>query len=119
MWTYVQISGRLYRDGVYQWTGYSGHGLGRNNPAWEFVPKIGPIPRGVYDILSPENWHVHLGPYALPLILKSRNFVNGRSGFFLHGDDAEHDASEGCVIKSPKSLRQLVWNSGDHELTVV
>jgi hypothetical protein len=119
MWMYEQLTGRMLRDGVLTWVGYSGHGEGRNNPAMENIPKTGPIPKGEYTFGLPEEAHSHLGPYAIPIHPKPGNSMLGRSGFFLHGDDAEHDASEGCIIKSPKSARKLVWESGDHDLIVV
>jgi hypothetical protein len=38
----------------------------------------------------------------------------------MHGDSKEHPgcASEGCVIL-PRTVREQVWSSGDHDLKVV
>jgi hypothetical protein len=42
----------------------------------------------------------------------------GRSLFRIHGDNAQNDASHGCVIL-PRNIRELIWNSGDRALTVI
>jgi hypothetical protein len=42
----------------------------------------------------------------------------GRSLFRIHGDNARHDASEGCIILGP-SIRKLIAASGDHDLEVM
>src|SRR4051812_11896240 len=51
MWTYIQKSGRLL-DANLQLVGigYSGHDVGKNNPAMQSVSNTGPLPCGVYDI---------------------------------------------------------------------
>jgi hypothetical protein len=41
----------------------------------------------------------------------------GRSLFRIHGDNASHDASHGCIILGPL-VRRRIAESGDTELTV-
>lgn len=120
MWTYDQFTGMLCApDGTLAAVGYSGAGDGKNNPAMQNVPDVGPIPQGTYTISQPYNSPEH-GPFAMPLIPSPANAMFGRSGFLMHGDSLEHPgcASEGCIIMPPQ-VRQAVWASGDRELQVV
>lgn len=114
--SYDSTNGHMLMDGYYIWTGYSGHGRGRNDPDFETIHDVGPIPRGEYVFGKPID-HPALGPYAIPIHPQPTTNTFGRSGFYLHGDDAEHDASLGCIVKSPKSMRMKIVE-GD-ELTVV
>lgn len=103
-------------------TGYSGGNCGQDpsgvdNPADESIPDVGPIPEGVYSLGTPVP-QSHLGPFAIPLLPSSSNQMFGRSGFFCHGDNATHSASEGCIIMPP-AVRQSMWASPDHQLQVV
>jgi hypothetical protein len=118
MWVYSSGTGRMYKDDNYVWTGYSGHGSGLNNPVYENTPFVGPIPRGSFTFGMPEN-HPKLGDWAIPIIPDPGTNTFGRGGFYLHGDNSEHDetASEGCIVRSPKSDRML-FAEGD-KLTVV
>ena len=43
-WTYSQSTGRLSRNGQDVATGYSGHGIGRNNANMAALRGIGPTP---------------------------------------------------------------------------
>lgn len=119
MWIYEQATGRMLHDDEFIWNGYSGKGQYKNDPSSQNIPKEGVIPCGVYTMGKPENFHEKLGPYAIPLYPDPSNEMFGRADFFIHGDDAEHDASEGCIIKSPKSARQLLGESPDRILKVV
>ena len=49
-WTYAQRTGDLQQDGKQVSAGYSGANEGKNNPAMEDVPDVGPIPRGDWTI---------------------------------------------------------------------
>lgn len=120
MHRYEQSTGRWYHDDTFMFTAYSGRGVGVNNPALQQVHDTGPIPVGRYIIGPPED-HPDLGPYAMPLTPLEGEEMFGRSGFYFHGDNSAHDmsASKGCIIKSPRSARQLVWLSGDNALEVV
>lgn len=96
--------------------GYSGTGDGKNNPEMEAVRMIGPLPRGDYEI-GPIYDTLHLGPRVMPLTPIGHDAL-GRSGFFIHGDNAKHDASHGCIIL-PRGVRELIGAAGDRHLRVV
>lgn len=119
-WTYAQRSGELQQDGKTVATGYSGAGAGKNNPALENVPNVGPIPQGDWTIAGPPADTVDHGPYVLKLNPAVGTETFGRSGFLMHGDSKEHPgcASHGCVIL-PRAVREQVWTSGDRELEVL
>ncbi len=119
-WRYVQSTGALDRDGQHEGVGYSGNTGGLNNPAMQNVIGVGPVPRGTYTIGPPHMPVDHLGPNALPLYPAAGNEMYGRSGFFIHGDNAAMDntASDGCIILGP-AIRQAIINSRDTALLVV
>lgn len=119
-WTYRQATGMLIGPDGSMWGGcYSGKGEGKNNPSYQNVKDLGPIPAGLYEVLSPVTSYVH-GPFALPLHPDPTNQMWGRNGFMIHGDSKIEPgtASEGCLIAS-RQAREAVWNSGDHRLEVV
>lgn len=101
--------------------GYSGHGDGRNNPVMESVRNVGPIPQGWYHIgdplcVSPSPPGPH-GPYIMQLTPEGHNAL-GRSGFLIHGDNATHTASEGCIIL-PYPVRFHIGQGSSRSLYVV
>lgn len=101
--------------GVLLGIGYSGrdferngsHILGRNQPACEGVSNIGPLPRGGYTIGLPES-HPVLGPLAMPLQPDPDNKMYGRGDFWIHGDNAEHNASHGCIVLAGHHIREEI-----------
>jgi hypothetical protein len=125
VWTYVQESGELLRDGLHFAVGYSGYDdpvtgqMGWNNPELERVEGVGPIPVGRYFIGPPRDTLTH-GPFVLPLTPDPANEMFGRSEFLIHGDSKEHPgtASRGCIIMGP-DIRKLVAASGDTLLQVI
>lgn len=117
MWIYHQGSGELLCNGTFQGTGYSGRLEGRNSHASEAEPNIGPIPCGQY-VISPAETHPRLGRLAMRLTPTAETNTHGRAGFFIHGDNARHDASHGCIILGP-SIRQLIAASNDRGLEVL
>jgi hypothetical protein len=117
MWTYHQRSGELLHDGKFAGTGYSGHGDGRNSPEAQILANTGPIPQGRWKI-GPAHSHPHLGPCVMNLEPLAGTETFGRSAFRIHGDNARHDASEGCIILGP-SIRREIADSGDTELEVL
>ena len=119
-WTYAQKSGELQQDCKPVSTGYSGADAGKNNPAMESVPNVGPIPRGDWTIAGPPVDSKDHGPYVLKLNPESSTDTHGRSGFLMHGDSKEHpgSASHGCIILT-RAAREKVWQSGDRDLEVV
>jgi hypothetical protein len=117
-WTYNQSSGHLSHNGQVVAIGYSGHEEGKNNPAMQQVPNVGPIPQGRYSIGPPRD-SAKVGPFALPLEPEPGTNTFGRSAFMIHGDSIVHPgtASEGCVILL-REARNLIAASGDAELVV-
>ena len=100
MWIYTQSTGiLLFPDGKTTTTGYSGHGAGKNNPAMQDVPMVGPIPVGSYAIGRRFDSETH-GPVSLQLTPFPKNEMFGRSGFLVHGDAvlAPGTGSEGCIV---------------------
>ena len=116
MWTYSQTTGELLKDGAFQGTGYSGTGPGRNNPDEQATPDVGPIPQGDYTIGDSYD-DAHLGPCVMPLDPVEGTNTFGRSLFRIHGDNARHDASHGCVILGP-AIRHTIADSDDNTLRV-
>jgi hypothetical protein len=125
VWTYVQKSGELLRDGLYIATGYSGYDdpetgrKGKNNSELERVEDVGPIPVGKYFIGTPHDTLTH-GPFVLPLTPDPANVMFGRSAFLMHGDSVVEPgtASRGCIIMS-RVVRKQVATSGDNVLRVI
>lgn len=121
MWTYQQTTGQISHGGIAPLgTGYSGFGAGKNNPALEYEPNIGPVPRGLYKIGAPEDLEggPH-GPFILPLTPDPANQMFGRFGFLIHGDSISHSglASRGCIILDG-AIREQIAASGDGDLQV-
>lgn len=116
MWSHADDSGTLGAQSVLIGTGYSGMGEGKNNPAMESVRSVGPIPRGSYEI-GPIYDTQKLGPRVMPVTPIGHDAL-GRSGFFIHGDNATHDASHGCIIL-PRTARELIGGSEDNLLKVI
>lgn len=120
-WVYVQKTGSLYRPNrKLLAAGYSGHGLGLNNPAWQDHIGVGPLPVGRYTIGQAHEPIDHLGPLAFPLVPFKTNDMLNRSGFFLHGDNhlRNHTASNGCIVED-EPYREEVGDSEDRQLVVV
>lgn len=124
MWIWDQSEGTLSRNGVVVSRGYSGKGRGKNNPALQNVPGIGPCPAGRWRIMNRYN-SKSVGPYALTIWAVDKHIDDehdetGRSAFRIHGDSirAPGTASRGCIIL-PRKVREQIWNSGDRELTVI
>jgi hypothetical protein len=121
-WIYQQSTGNLTDpNGNVVATGYSGHGIGINDPSQQSVQNVGPLPQGNYTFGPPHTPIDHLGPLALPLYADPANEMFGRFGFFMHGDAPPprfRDASDGCIIM-PLAIRQSVVDSGDTALTVI
>lgn len=100
-----------------QWTarGYSGRGEGRDNPAMEAVRGVGPIPAGCWRIGPPRRSN-RTGPHVMDLTPVGHD-AHGRSAFQIHGDNAESDASSGCIVL-PRFYRELISKSGASRLEV-
>jgi hypothetical protein len=129
MWEWRQKTGEIARTGdnesnvVAQGVvaqGYSGFGRGKNNPDYQSVPDVGPIPQGLWTIGGPPVDTDTHGPYVLHLAPCENTNTFGRSGFLIHGDSLEHpgEASHGCIIL-PRATRERIWQSNDRQLTVL
>ena len=114
-WNYKQSTGELTHNDS-SWTGYSGTGEGRNNPAMQDVPDVGPIPEGTFNIGLAYN-DPRLGPCVMHLDPTPDTNTYGRSLFRIHGNNPENDASHGCVIFGPV-VRNLISTSDDRILVV-
>ena len=111
MITWSQSNGVLKGEDGSTWgVGFSGHGNGVNNPAYQKVANVGPIPRGLWSIGKPEN-SPHTGPFSLPLTPKAGIETFGRSDFLIHGDAITEPgakaASHGCIILA-RSVRERI-----------
>ena len=115
-WTFEQRTGKLYDPtGKLIAIGYAGGNCGKNpegknNPDMQGVPKVGPLPVGLYTrgavILQS-----HLGPFAIPLVPAPSNNMLGRGGFYMHGDTTPSgNASEGCAIM-PRAVREEFYQA--------
>lgn len=105
--------------------GYSGKGVGLNEPSFEDRVAEGPIPRGLWRVASSVT-HQRLGPVCFPLAYGEsgeEEIPHNRSGFYIHGDNSRADfsASSGCIIL-PRSARDFIGGlqrSGVRTLRVV
>jgi len=116
MWTFRITNGAILGNGLKVGTGYSGHGDGRGNPKLAATPMVGPIPPGKYRI-GPAYDDPHLGPCVMHLDPLPGTNVFGRSLFRIHGNNAQNDASHGCVI-APPAVRSAINKSLDRVLEV-
>jgi len=117
-WQYDQSSGELSHNGKIIWSGYSGKGSAKNNPAMEMARDAGPIPRGQWRITGvvPSN----KGPHVIGLSPRG-HLAQGRTLFRIHGESKGKppgNASKGCII-APLHARQMITASGDLDLVVV
>jgi len=122
MWVYhITEHVMTSQDGLKRFDGYSGAGYsfseGRNNAGMEDVVGRGPIPIGWYSIGEPHHSPT-TGPYTMNLDPQPGTDTLGRSAFRIHGNNAENDASHGCIILPPDA-RRAIWESGDHTLQVI
>jgi RHS repeat-associated protein len=137
-WVYEQSTGRLWR--VTETTGnielvgtaYAGHGLGKNDPGYQFVQYLGegdgrehagPLPQGTYTIQKQQDNVTSAGVRlraSMRLVPDRATVMFGRAGFLIHGDNSRGDesASTGCIILPPR-IRNLIGDSGDSRLRVI
>lgn len=122
---YVQATGALFavatpddKKGTRLGAGYSGHPPYVNDPDAEALASRGPIPRGTYRAIGPFD-HNTLGPMVWFLAPDPANRMQGRSGFFIHGDNAfgNRSASHGCIVL-PRLVRAKLADLGAFRLEV-
>jgi hypothetical protein len=118
MWTWRQNDGALIREEKVVAFGYSGNGEGKNNPLMQAAVAVGPIPEGEWSITEMIAHYGTHGPFVLRL--EPKGDALGRAGFLIHGDSISNPgtASLGCIIL-PRTIRELVWYSGDRDLRVI
>lgn len=104
-------------DHPFRALGYAGRGPGRNNPTLQDRRNVGPLPVGDYQVSLPYRHH-RKGPMVFKLTPDPRNQMFGRSGFLIHGDNTQGDASEGCIILD-RSARDSLARYQVRRLTVV
>lgn len=130
-WIYNERTGQLShvgRNGEVDYTvggGYSGYGIGLNNPALAFLKAFargepaGPIPPGTY-LIGPAHYSRNTGPITMDLSPIDGTDALGRTLFRMHGDNPAHNhtASEGCIVEGP-NVRRRVAGSHDPCLKVI
>jgi hypothetical protein len=121
VYTYMQCSGNLYDpEGGGIAAGSSGKDIGilkgRNNPAMQSVPYVGPIPVGLWRIGAWRPDKPIMGPHVrelLPDPVTARAVAGmGRDPktFYLHGGGI--NASQGCILMPPNvrlALPEGAW----------
>lgn len=117
MMMYRQLDGQITLEDRFEGYGYSGTNEGRDNPDYEDVPSVGPIPRGSYHI-GPAHDHPKLGPVVFDLTPNPGTETFGRSAFRIHGDNLKSDASHGCIVAG-HTLRMRIKALGETELLVM
>ena len=120
-WTFQQLTGNFIDpDGALKGKGYSGQPPHSNDPTAQDQHNIGPIPQGLWQAVELIPQSTSHGPYAIRLEPYPATVTFGRSGFMLHGDSIARPgfASDGCIIQS-RDIRELFWNSPDHDILVV
>lgn len=102
--------------------GYAGKGEGRNNPDMQDVEKVGPLPRGKYEIGEQKDQVTRQGGHKLPAAMRLTPIdveqTSRPGGYLIHGDNSSHTASEGCIILD-RVYRNQIAKSGDNVLRVV
>lgn len=119
MHIFEQSTGKWIGPDASMWgQGWAGQLAGRNNPAMQNVPNVGPLPEGIYMIGYAYD-HPVLGPVTMDLEPDLINIMFGRSAFRVHGFGADViRASEGCVIQI-RPVRERIDSSTDRILRVV
>jgi len=105
--------------------GYSGSKAGINAPEMEHKVGIGPIPQGSYFLRERHHQRFAAPSFAceptLPTAAKLAGY--GRSGFWIHGDNAKGDlsGSSGCIVVSRGARIRIarLIRDGHSVLTVV
>lgn len=99
VWRYTISTGAMENGLGQAFVGYSGKGMWRDDPDSVREVGLGPIPPGTYRIGSPRN-HPRLGVLSMALTPVPGTDTFGRSGFFIHGDNAaaNKSASSGCIV---------------------
>lgn len=101
--------------------GYSGAPGYVNEPFFVDRKGLGPIPVGLWHIEAPRT-HARFGPVCFFLQAEKGTEIYGRSGFYIHGDNARGDgsASTGCIVldRRTRDLIAAFWTAGVRRLHV-
>ena len=125
MWTYNSKTGELlHPDGTSFGFGFSGNGRGINQPAYDGVHDLGPIPKGKYKMTQWIDKDPHLG--LCVIVLEKVDVAVDRDGFRIHGPrnlftrglDAFLHSSNGCICIGDCTTRKVIWGFADHDLEV-
>ncbi len=125
-WTYKQVAGEIDNPlGKKICVAYSGNGVNKNVHESERIPMHGPIPCGLWKMVAFLKDGGHCGPDIIVLEPLTKEFYDliaswgrGPLSFRIHGDNATHTASDGCIIVDHAD-RISMWSWQDHLLTVV
>ncbi|MFZ2252630.1 MAG: hypothetical protein WAW13_00480 [Minisyncoccia bacterium] len=93
-WKWDQSAGELSRDGKFVARGYSGAGIGKNNPGLEGRVATGPIPAGRWTIGGPPYNSKNVGPYAL---YTGMNGASKNSCVVWHNRSVSHNDGEAIL----------------------
>ena len=119
--TYSQATGHLVCKGLFgnvivDVFGYSGIGLGLNNPSTQAVQDVGPIPTGTYLLGNPVCGA--LGCPQIPLRRLGGRFRfptdRGPNSFLIHAENPKHpgSSSTGCIIIDKRNRDNLAGCGG-------
>ncbi|WP_414719690.1 tlde1 domain-containing protein [Tsuneonella suprasediminis] len=123
---YEQSSGRLLfgvgKSLVLIASCYAGAPGCVNDPNTDHLRSRGPLPKGRYTIVK--RHHSRFASPAFFLEPAEENQMYGRSGFWVHGDNAKRNrsASTGCIVTSwveRTVLDRTIKNSGCRTLRVI
>lgn len=116
--TYDQKTGQITLRNTPVGIGYSGHGVGLDNPDLETMANVGPIPRGEWRIMRWDDVHGDKGP-IVAVLAPMHHDAHGRSAFLIHGPHAndKQDSSHGCIVAA-KPIREALRASGETKLVV-
>lgn len=109
MITFKISTGEIFADAIVIGRGYAGNGAGLNNPDACDQKMVGPLPCGLYEILSAVDKPESVGAFALPLAPDPSNEMFGRGSFYIHGDNPamNETASDGCIVTS-RDVREMI-----------
>lgn len=87
-------------------TGYAGASPYVNRPDMDNVAKLGPLPKGSYDMRVDS--HPRFSEPSIRLT-QTAGYTYDRSGFWIHGDNAKLDrsASSGCIVLNKVTRRAI------------
>lgn len=120
---YIMSHEYVLPDGLRATSGYSGAFLCRNDPTKTGVKNCGPVPVGKYklEIRAPGTHNPRLADPVIRLNPFPETETYGRSDFEIHGNNAQNDASHGCIIQIHPIRMQIAAfiRGGDDILEVI